>query len=352
MNPMQPDARHAPAIRRWLLACLALIALMVCVGGITRLTESGLSIVKWDLLAGTLPPMSHDAWQSEFDAYKLTPQFTKVNAHFTLADFQRIFWLEYLHRLLGRVIGLAVFLPLLYFAIRRALPAPLLRRMVAITLLVGAQGTVGWIMVASGLVDQPRVAPVKLALHLGLALAVFALLLWTYWQTQGHPRPDPAARRIGIGARALLLLVAGQIMLGALVAGLRAGYFFNTYPLMNGQWVPADLWMLAPWWHNHLENVVMVQFQHRMGAIAVALATVALVVYGWRRAPHLRRSLRLLAYAVALQFTLGVATLLSLMHIGLASAHQLAALLLLCVLLRVIYLTPLDANQHATKNMG
>ncbi len=345
---MQPAAHYVANVRRWLTLCLALIALMVAIGGVTRLTESGLSIVEWKLLSGTLPPMNEQAWQAEFDAYKLTPQFSKTNPNFTLADFKHIFWLEYLHRLLGRIIGMAVFLPLLYFTARRALPRPLFWRMVTITLLVGAQGTVGWIMVASGLHDEPRVEPLKLALHLLLAFSVFALLLWTRWQVVGNPRPY-VPHTLAVAVRALLSLLVMQLSFGALVAGLRAGYYFNTFPLMDGHLIPQDLAPLTPWWRNHLEHIATVQFQHRVGAIMVAVYVLGLVAYSWQKLANHRRLLMGLASVVVVQFALGVTTLVSTMDRTLASLHQLVALLLFSLLIRLIYLTPLDANQHRSQ---
>lgn len=349
MNRMQPSPAHTRAIARWLMVCLALVALMVFVGGITRLTESGLSIVEWKLFTGTLPPMSDAAWQAEFDEYKQSPQFAQVNSHFTISDFKGIFWLEYLHRLLGRVIGLAVLLPLIYFAARRMLPRPLFWRCVGIGLLVAAQGTVGWVMVASGLNDQPRVAPIKLASHLLLAFAVFCLILWTRWQVLGIGR-NCNAPAVARGARVVVALLLIQIFFGALVAGLRAGLSYNTYPLMDGQWIPDGLHTMAPWWLNHLESVLTVQFQHRMGAIIVVVATVWLCMKGWKYAA-LSGALRAVAGIVILQFILGVATLLSLVNLPLASLHQLLALALLAHLLWIVFLTPLNQNQLRQKNM-
>lgn len=324
-----------------------LVILMVFLGGVTRLTESGLSIVEWKLISGTLPPLSEAAWAQEFAEYQTSPQFEKVNSSFTLADFKGIFWLEYLHRLLGRIIGLAVVVPLVYFAARRALPPRLLRRMVAVALLVGMQGTVGWIMVASGLNEQPRVEPLKLALHLLLAFTVFTLLLWTHWQIAGTPRPA-AHRPVALAARGLLLLVVAQIFLGALVAGLRAGYSYNSYPLMDGALIPSGLYTLAPWWLNHLESVLTVQFQHRMGALVLVLAIFGFVAMAWHHLPDRRPLLQLMKLLV-LQFSLGVATLLSVVNLWLASAHQVVALLLVAVLVRIIYLTPLDSHQPPEK---
>lgn len=335
---MQPSPRHLPAVRRWLTLCAALVVVMVLVGGVTRLTESGLSIVEWKLVSGTLPPLTEAAWQAEFSDYQTSPQYLKVNRTFTLADFKQIFWLEYLHRLLGRVIGLAIILPFAYFAARRMLPRPLLRRGFALCVLVAAQGTVGWVMVASGLVDQPRVAPIKLGLHLLLAFGLFCALLWTRWQVSGTARTS-APPCVAFGARALTALVTLQIFAGALVAGLRAGKSYNTYPLMDGKFIPGGLHTLTPWWLNHVESVATVQFQHRMLALLVAASVLAFALLARRFFAH-AALLNALAATVCLQFTLGVATLLSGVNIALASAHQLAALLLLGLLLRVCYLAP------------
>ena len=326
------------SIRRWLGVCAVLVALMVLIGGLTRLTESGLSIVEWKLLSGTLPPLSRAAWQAEFEAYQATPQFKLVNHAFTLGDFQSIYWLEYLHRLLGRVIGLAVMLPLVYFAARRAFSPRLFRRMLGLLLLVGAQGTVGWIMVASGLVDAPRVAPIKLALHLLLAFGFFAALLVTRWQVGESDSTAQPAASVGLRVLAWLALAASvlQIGFGALVAGLRAGLSYNTYPLMDGALIPDGLHTLSPWWLNHVESVLTVQFQHRMGALLV-VALVALLALRLRQISAHRRLAHALFLALFGQFTLGVVTLLSGVNLWLASLHQLGALVLFALLVRGVY---------------
>jgi len=336
---MTTIAPHAPIIRRWLTVCAALVALMVLIGGLTRLTESGLSIVEWKLFSGILPPMSHEAWEVEFAAYKTSPEYLKVNKGFSPGDFQRIFWLEYIHRVLGRVIGLALILPFIYFVARRQLSKPLIKRMAFACVLVAAQGTVGWIMVASGLVEQPRVEPLKLALHLSLALTLFAVLLWTRWQVATH-RPTYASQG-RVGLHLLALAVAIQIVLGALVAGLDAGYSYNSFPLMDGALIPEGLHHLQPWWLNHVESILTVQFQHRIGAYAVVVLASLCVACLWRQAvPAQRTWLAALAGGVFLQFALGVATLLSVMNIALASLHQMGAVLLLGITLRLIWLFP------------
>ena len=342
MHALAPSPAHLPIIRRWLSLAIALVMLMVVIGGVTRLTESGLSIVEWKLLSGTLPPMNDAAWSQEFDAYKTSPQFKQVNSDFSVSDFKRIYWLEYVHRLLGRVIGLVIVLGTVYFSLRRYLPKKLMGRMALISLLVAAQGTVGWIMVASGLQHEPRVAPIKLAAHLLLAVSLYMALLWTRWQVLGHARLS-APRGVVKASRGLLVLVLVQLGLGALVAGLRAGLSYNTYPLMDGQLIPDGLYLLEPWWRNHLESVVTVQFQHRMGALLVLFSTVGFVAYSWNKVA-IRPALKVLLIAVFVQFCLGVATLLSGVKIDLAAAHQLFALWLTGILLRVIYRTTVKTD--------
>ncbi len=318
---MNMNPAHIPAVRRWLLTVMALIVVMVGVGGTTRLTESGLSIVEWKLVSGILPPMSDAAWQAEFRDYQTSPQFQKVNRNFTVADFQRIYWLEYIHRLIGRLVGMVILLPFLYFAARRMLSPAMLKRGTLLFVLVAAQGAVGWLMVASGLVDQPRVAPIKLAAHLSLAFVFFLVTLWTYWQL-GEARPSPTPRGVAWSARFVSLLIFIQIVFGALVAGLRAGLTYNTWPLMDGQFIPGGLQLFSA------SNVLTVQFQHRMGALMVAAAVLLFVAYGWRRVPN-KQPLKWLLATVTLQFALGVATLLSVVAVPIAVAHQLCALLLL-----------------------
>jgi cytochrome c oxidase assembly protein subunit 15 len=347
---MQPAPQFARAVNRWLLVCLVFIAFMVALGGVTRLTESGLSIVEWKLVSGTLPPLNEADWQAEFDEYKTSPQYLQVNKGFTLDDFKKIFWLEYLHRLWGRIIGFTVVLPLVYFAARGAFSKPLGNRLLVITCLIAAQGTVGWVMVASGLNDQPRVEPIKLAAHLLLAFTVFVTILWTRWQTLGTPRGQ-VSRPMAIAVRAFLALVLVQIFFGALVAGLRAGLSYTTYPLMDGQLIPTGLHLMNPWWLNHLESVLTVQFQHRMGALAVVVGACWLILAACRtQNAAFKRTAYALGAVVAVQFLLGVATLLTSVQIALASAHQLVALLLVSILVWMMYLAPLPPNPHTHKN--
>lgn len=329
-------------MRRWITFCATLVVLMVLVGGLTRLTESGLSIVEWKLFSGIFPPLSEQSWQQEFARYQTSPEFQQVNSDFSVGDFKRIFWLEYIHRVLGRIIGLALLLPFAYFAARRWMPSWLVKRMAIACVLVAAQGTVGWIMVASGLKDEPRVDALKLALHLSLAIALFALLIWTRWQIMA-PQRYLALPRHAQYVRFLALLALLQIVFGALVAGLDAGLSYNSFPLMDGHWLPSGLYAMQPWWLNHVENIRTVQFQHRLLAYLLIIFSIAFVVRAWKiSVSPQRRWLRFLLLTLALQFSLGVATLLSVVNIALASAHQLGAVLLLTVLLRLMWLYPYD----------
>jgi len=342
---MQPDAKHLPLIRLWLLACITCVVMMVFIGGITRLTESGLSIVEWKPITGILPPIGDEQWRVEFDNYKSSPEYQKKNFSFELADFKAIFWLEYIHRLFGRITGLVFLVPLVYFAVRRYLPAPLVTRMAAITALCGAQGAVGWVMVASGLVDQPRVAPIKLGLHLILATTIFAWLIHTYLQVT-TARGISFHRRSGVFARGLLLIVFVQMFLGALVAGLDAGLVYNTFPLMDGKIAPTPLHVSVPWWINHFEYVPLVQFQHRVGAVLLVMASFAFMYYAY---PHMhvqeRERLKHLMWVLLAQFGLGIYTLLTVVNIAVASMHQMAALLLVAVVVRLIYALPITKPQ-------
>lgn len=338
---MQPLPIHLSVISRWLITCMAMVVLMVFIGGVTRLSESGLSIVEWKPITGILPPLSQEAWEREFSDYQSSPEFIHKNTHFALDDFKGIYWLEYWHRAFGRITGLVFLLPLFYFGAKRVLPKPLFTRMVIAGALVAAQGTVGWIMVASGLENQPRVAPMKLGIHLSLAFMIFAYVYWTWLQI--HNRPRLAAHYgTALAARALFMLTAIQVFLGALVAGLDAGMIYNTYPLMDNQWMPDGLTSLTPWWLNHLEHVPMVQFQHRMIALALVAGVFGFIYYAYPRIEMaLRLHLKRLMWVLLAQFALGVATLVSVVNIWLASAHQLVALALVATLVRIIYALPL-----------
>jgi heme a synthase len=292
---------------------------LVIVGGITRLTRSGLSIVEWLPLIGTLPPLSETEWQSLFAKYRETPEYHLVNLGMDLEGFKRIFWWEYLHRLLARLIGLVFLAPLLWFHARRMLERALAWKLWGVFALGALQGAMGWLMVQSGLVDDPKVSPVRLSLHLGLALAIFSAELWIALGLLA-PRTGRAARL----PAALPWVLFVMALSGGMVAGLRAGSAYQTFPLMNGHLVPPEILMLEPWWRNFLYNMATVQFVHR--ALFWLLAVLVPLAW-WRQRGSL--AAQALFGAFALQAALGVATLLSGVPVALGAAHQGGAVLLL-----------------------
>jgi heme a synthase len=324
-----PDNR---AVKWWLLSIAALIAIMVLVGGATRLTESGLSIVEWKPVTGTLPPLSEAQWTQAFEAYKTIPQYRELNAGMDLAEFKTIFWWEWSHRLLGRVIGLAYLLPFLWFLWRGVLRPDLKRRLWLIFGLGALQGAVGWWMVASGLSQRVEVSQYRLATHLVLALLIFAGVVWTLRRLTDRP-PLAASSRQKITSVALVVLTFVQLYLGALVAGLRAGRVYNTWPDIDGGLIPsaARLFFETPWWRNLFDNALTVQFEHRMVAYALfALAVLhALDAVRSRAGTAAVNGAWWLAAAVTLQATLGILTLLNEVSIALALAHQAVAIAVL-----------------------
>jgi cytochrome c oxidase assembly protein subunit 15 len=329
LNLPDPVLRQRPrAIALWLLAVAALVFVMVVVGGITRLTESGLSIVRWEPLSGTIPPTSDAAWAEEFAAYRQSPQYQLVNTGMSLADFKNIYFWEYVHRLLGRVIGLAFALPLLWFVWKRAVPAGYGWKLAALFALGGLQGAIGWWMVASGLVDRPDVSHIRLAVHLLTALAIFAGLLWVALDLLRRARRgESSPARMPTAAIWMLSLLFLQFLFGAYVAGLDAGFAYSSWPKMGDEWFPADAPRLEPFLRNFVDNPIMVQFVHRWLAFAVAAAAVVLARNAWLRG-H-RQAAAMLVAAVTLQILLGIFTLLSGVELWIAAAHQGAAVLLL-----------------------
>jgi heme a synthase len=330
-GPTQQAPRTC-AIRWWLLSIAALIAIMVLVGGATRLTESGLSIVEWKPVTGTLPPLNQEQWTQAFEAYKTIPQYRERNAAMDLGEFKTIFWWEWSHRLLGRVIGVAFLLPFLWFMWRGVVGADLRRRLWLIFGLGALQGVVGWWMVASGLSERLEVSQYRLATHLVLALLIFAGIVWTLRRLADRP-PSRSSSRLKITSIVLLVLTFVQLYLGALVAGLRAGKIYNTWPDIDGALVPsaARLFFEAPWWRNLFDNTLTVQFEHRMVAYALlALAVLhALDAVRSRAGTAAINGALWLAAAITLQATLGILTLLNQAPISLALAHQAVAIAVL-----------------------
>ena len=319
------------AIAYWLFACCGMIFVMVVLGGITRLTQSGLSITDWQPVIGIVPPLSHADWLAEFDRYKLIPQYRVLNAGMSLADFQYIFMWEYVHRLWGRLIGIAYFVPLVWFIARRQVPRRMVLPLCGIFLLGAAQGLLGWYMVESGLVHRVEVSQYRLVAHLALALAIYAATLWLALGLRWPPADGPAAshwRRLG---DALIALVGLTICAGGFTAGLRAGLVYNTFPLMDGHFVPVGYARLQPFLRNWFENIPAVQFDHRLLAETTLTAIAVLWLAGGRAALPRRARLaqHALFAAVLLQFSLGVSTLIFVVPIPLAVCHQAGAVVLL-----------------------
>jgi cytochrome c oxidase assembly protein subunit 15 len=328
--------RHARAVAIWLFALCGMILVMVALGGATRLTGSGLSIMEWAPIMGTLPPLSEAEWQRLFGLYQQIPQYQLLHDGFGLDGFKQIFWLEWTHRLWGRLMGLAFAIPLAVFWVRGWLPRGIWPRLLGLLMLGGLQGAVGWFMVASGFeADSTAVSPYRLVVHLALALVLYAAILWTGLGLWGRPRvaAPPVVRGL---ARVTLALVAVTIVAGGFVAGLHAGLTYNTFPLMDGRVVPDGYAALSPGWRNVFENVPAVQFDHRLLATLTALAAVATVVAG-ARVRGLRPFVVPLAVAVAAQYVLGVATLLWVVPPALATAHQAVAVLLLTAALVLVH---------------
>jgi len=342
------------AVAAWLFACCALIFLMVVIGGITRLTLSGLSITEWKPVVGVLPPLSAADWAAEFAKYKQIPQYRLVHYAMSLDEFKTIYFWEYLHRLLGRLIGVAYSVPLVWFFLRRQLPRSLAFPLAGILLLGFGQGALGWYMVESGLADRAEVSQYRLVAHLVLALGIYVAILWVALGIVRGPPPQGVSAGWRRGAEAVILLVALTIAAGGLVAGTHAGLIYNTFPLMDGALLPPDYFRLHPPYLNWFENVAAIQFDHRVLALATAALVSLVWAAGWRTAlPRPARfALHALLAVVVLQVGLGIATLLLVVPIPLAAAHQTVAVLLLTaaiVLRHTLRRTAVvDAETHAT----
>ncbi|MBI1183438.1 heme A synthase [bacterium] len=337
----QRELGNTKPILNWLYLGMAMIFIMVLIGGITRLTDSGLSMVDWKPIMGSLPPLNKQQWADAFEQYKNSPQFKEHNYHFELANFKSIFWWEYIHRLWGRIIGLVFILPFLWFLVRKKLSKPLIARLVVVLLLGSFQGFMGWYMVKSGLVDVPRVSHFRLAAHL---LTAFLSISYIYWISLelAHERGNRYTgltnfKRWNI---ALLVLVVLQITYGAFVAGKDAGLMHNTWPKMDGYFIHPAATALDSLWESATYNSSMIQFIHRSLAIVLFVFVLSLV---WEAAKRkiggaLRSTYKIMGFVVLIQFLLGVFTLLFRVPISLALLHQLGALVLLLSTLRALYL--------------
>ena len=327
------------AIMRWLMTCLFLIFGMVILGGVTRLTGSGLSMVNWHPIHGVLPPITQAEWLEEFSHYQQSPEYQKVNQDMDVGAFKSIFWFEYSHRLLGRIIGLVFLIPFLYFWWRKQIKPGLTPKLLIMFCLGGFQGLLGWYMVKSGLVNNPQVSQYRLTAHLSSAILIYGFILWVILdlaRDKAYLPMDSSGisnwRHWSVGLTALLLVT---IMSGGFVAGLDAGLIYNTFPLMGGEWVPQGIGALTPWYQNMFENKVTVQFNHRLLAVTTAVLFMGWYLKGRTRfddAP-VTSSFKLIGMMVIIQVALGISTLLLQVPVWLGAAHQAGALLLLTAVL-------------------
>lgn len=313
----------------WLNSVLIMVIAMVVLGGVTRLTGSGLSMVDWRPITGWLPPLSFDEWQKVFTLYQASPQYQEINTHMSLEDFKEIFWLEYFHRLWGRMIGVVYGLPLVFFLFRRQLPLDLKLMLLGLFVLGGVQGGLGWYMVKSGLVADPEVSQYRLLAHLSVAFVIIAVIVTVIYRIKSHGRYRNSVSAL---AQTLSTAVVGFVFMtvcaGALVAGTRAGLTYNTFPLMDGMWVPDGLYVLSPGWVNHFENITTIQFQHRVLACLSVVMAGALYVLSRNTRDSFKRACSILLALVILQAGLGILTLVLVVPIPMAALHQLGGVIL------------------------
>lgn len=329
----------------WLLVCCAMVFTMVVLGGVTRLTHSGLSMVEWKPATGFLPPMSETAWQDAFDKYRQYPEYRKINMGMTLDEFKGIFWFEFIHRVWGRLIGVVFFVPMVVFfltgAVKRSAMPGLGAKLAVAFVLGGLQGVLGWLMVQSGMVDRPDVSQYRLTAHLLAAFIIYGYMFWLalglLWPRQPMAAPRTAPLRRSVGAIAVLVFVT--VASGGFVAGLDAGFIYNTFPMMGDGLVPEEFLQLTPAWLSLFEDVATVQFDHRV--LAILTLVLVFAVWSWSRRrpllPRTRVSFHGLALAVLAQVSLGIATLLLVVPVSLGAIHQAGALVLFTTVLWVTH---------------
>ena len=332
------ERSHNRRIAVWLFVCCLMVYAMVILGGATRLTGSGLSMVEWDPIFGIIPPLNEETWNETFALYRQSPEYLHINTGMELAGFKRIYWYEFSHRLLGRTIGTVFLLPFLFFLAKGWIKRPLIPKLVGMFVLGGLQGVLGWYMVKSGLVDNPHVSQYRLTAHLGLAVLIYAYMLQValgLWYGTHRSTAVPAGLRGATGLLGVMVFIT--ILSGGFVAGLKAGLAYNTFPLMDGHWIPEIMFLQQPLWRNFFENIATVQFDHRVLATLVFFSVVSLWLLALRRSlpAPVRTGMHLLLLAALLQVTLGISTLLLQVPVPLAVAHQAGALLLLTA---VIYM--------------
>ncbi|MDI2091364.1 COX15/CtaA family protein [Commensalibacter oyaizuii] len=333
-------------ISNWLFFICFLLLCMIALGGYTRLTGSGLSIMDWKPITGMLPPLSHDEWVREFDLYKTIPQYKILNNGFGLEGFKQIFWAEWSHRFLGRIIGLVIFIPLIFFYYKKMISKALSLRLILFVILGGLQGGIGWFMVHSGFrPDSTAVEPVRLVLHLMCALALYIAILWTALSVR-HPEPNRMRRSVAeitFTVRKLLFvdcaLLLITIVAGGFTAGTHAGHSFNTFPLMNGHLVPSDYASMSPFLANWFENIAAIQFNHRLLATITVIMILTTVFIGLKATldKPIKDSLMLMGWAVIIQYVLGITTLLLVVPVWAGTVHQAFAVVLLTTLIIALH---------------
>jgi cytochrome c oxidase assembly protein subunit 15 len=329
------QAMNDKLIARWLLTCAVVIFGMILLGGVTRLTDSGLSMVEWQPLMGIIPPLSHNDWQQLFLKYQQFPEYQQINLGMTMGEFKVIFMYEYLHRVLGRLIGLLFFIPFVYFFLTRRISPQLLPKLLLMLLLGGCQGLMGWYMVKSGLIDVPHVSQYRLTAHLGLAIAIYGFIVWTALGLINKPSNQPS----GLGMPACIIsgMIFLMILSGGLVAGTRAGYAYSTWPLMGDSFIPAGLYDMSPIWLSAFENITTIQFNHRMFAYVIALLLVSFSVFALKKniSENVRIGIYSMLFLLLVQITLGISTLIFHVPVAIAAAHQIGSVALLTATLFV-----------------
>ena len=338
MNDTNVSRSQNRAVASWLLVCCGLVFVMVVLGGFTRLTGSGLSMADWRPLVGWLPPFSDAEWQRVFDLYRQTPEFLKVNSHMDVDAFKSIFWLEFLHRLLGRIIGIVFIVPFVFFFAKGYIKAAEWPKYLLMFILGGMQGVLGWYMVKSGLVDNPHVSQYRLTAHLFAAFLIYAYMFWVamslLFPGSGDKRHSWYRKTL-----ALTILTSVTIISGGFVAGLKAGKIYNTFPMMGDYWVPPGMMALEPFWRNLFDNMTTVQFDHRI----LAITTLIVVIVYWFKARQAdlpgrsRPAVNALLHTAVLQVALGITTLLMSVPVILGATHQGVAMLLFTVSLYILH---------------
>lgn len=346
----QPDR----ALVAWLFSVAGLVWLMIMLGGYTRLTQSGLSMVEWRPITGIFPPLSETAWAESFSLYQASPEFQKINFNMSLSDYQKIYYIEYFHRLLGRLIGLVYFIPLVIFWKRSKIPTQAKKHLLLLLFLGGLQGGLGWYMVKSGLVNNPHVSPYRLTLHLMMALLIYMGLLWVGFEflKASKARYEQQNKKCYFGGWVLVGFCVLTIMSGGFMAGTRAGLLFPTFPKFGPVWIPENMYTLTPFWLNWFENLITIHFNHRFLALLLLLVLVHFCYHLFKTNKKYHKTLFCILILLGVQILLGAFAVLWLLPIPIALAHQVNAFLLLTVLLYLINQlksSPLGLNRTRNK---